>query len=217
MNVTLTPNQTLGRMLYEFSATAYEVAENNIANLRECGILGTNRVGASEVVYQSSSYIPDTSSGGQQIIGIVPITQGGTNATTVKGARDNLNIYSKQEILELIQNVYTKEEINNFLRELTVDAYTKDEMDGIMERLIIKVVLSKDNWVESNGQYTYTYSNTNLKCGNDGTVSPMVACVSNMDDYANFISASGERGVGIVFTSSAQPANDIEINIIDPY
>ena len=33
MNVTLTPNQTLGRMIYSFNATAYEVAENNLESL----------------------------------------------------------------------------------------------------------------------------------------------------------------------------------------
>lgn len=38
-NVTLTPNETLGRMLFEFSATAYEVLENTIENLDTSGII----------------------------------------------------------------------------------------------------------------------------------------------------------------------------------
>lgn len=39
MNVSLTPNATLGRMIFEFSATAYEVVENTIENLDAYGII----------------------------------------------------------------------------------------------------------------------------------------------------------------------------------
>lgn len=39
LNVSLTPNNTVGRMLYSFSATAYEVLENTIANLNEVNII----------------------------------------------------------------------------------------------------------------------------------------------------------------------------------
>lgn len=37
MNISLTPNDTLGRMLHTFSATAYEVAEYNYDNLKSFG------------------------------------------------------------------------------------------------------------------------------------------------------------------------------------
>lgn len=43
MNVSLTPNNTLGRMIFEFSATAYEVLENTIENLNEYGIIDIGR------------------------------------------------------------------------------------------------------------------------------------------------------------------------------
>lgn len=39
MNVSLTPNATVGRMIFDFSATAYEVLENTIENLNEYGII----------------------------------------------------------------------------------------------------------------------------------------------------------------------------------
>lgn len=39
LNVSLTPNNTVGRMLYSFSATAYEVLENTIENLNEVNII----------------------------------------------------------------------------------------------------------------------------------------------------------------------------------
>lgn len=39
MNTSLTPNDTLGRMLHTFSCTAYEIAEYNFENLREYGFI----------------------------------------------------------------------------------------------------------------------------------------------------------------------------------
>ena len=41
LNVSLTPNDTLGRMLHTFSATAYEVAEYNYNNLGVYGFIST--------------------------------------------------------------------------------------------------------------------------------------------------------------------------------
>lgn len=42
INVSLTPKQELGRMIYSFSATAYETLEYNMANLSNYGILSVN-------------------------------------------------------------------------------------------------------------------------------------------------------------------------------
>lgn len=39
MNTTLTPNDTLGRMLHTFTSTAYEVADFNFNNLKELGFI----------------------------------------------------------------------------------------------------------------------------------------------------------------------------------
>lgn len=39
INVSLTPNNTVNRMIYSFSATAYEVLENTLENLNEYGII----------------------------------------------------------------------------------------------------------------------------------------------------------------------------------
>jgi hypothetical protein len=39
MNVSLSPNDTLGRMLHTFNATAYEVAECNADNLKKYGLI----------------------------------------------------------------------------------------------------------------------------------------------------------------------------------
>lgn len=39
INLSMTPNSSLGRMIFEFSATAYEVLENTIDDLNEVGII----------------------------------------------------------------------------------------------------------------------------------------------------------------------------------
>ena len=52
VGVSLSPQQSLNRMIYSFSATAYEVAENNLTNLKELGI---NAIGEwKDILIQSS-------------------------------------------------------------------------------------------------------------------------------------------------------------------
>ena len=43
MDISLTPNQTLGRMLYSFTANAYEIDECNIDNFQKYGILSIDK------------------------------------------------------------------------------------------------------------------------------------------------------------------------------
>lgn len=52
-NVTLTPNDSLGRMIYEFNATAYEVMENTLSNLNQFGIID---IGQFQSRSKESSY-----------------------------------------------------------------------------------------------------------------------------------------------------------------
>lgn len=59
---------------------------------------------------------------------ITPIEEGGTNATTVSGARTNLDIYSKGEVdsavsisqATVLNQVYNKTEVDNLLANLDV-------------------------------------------------------------------------------------------------
>ena len=44
MNISFSPNATLGRMLYSVSATAYEIAENNLSNLINLGIYSKQKL-----------------------------------------------------------------------------------------------------------------------------------------------------------------------------
>jgi len=39
MNVSFTPQESLGRLIFSVSATAYEVMENTLDNLNDCGII----------------------------------------------------------------------------------------------------------------------------------------------------------------------------------
>lgn len=41
MNISLTPNQSLGRMIYSFQGTAYEIADFSIENLNSLGLIST--------------------------------------------------------------------------------------------------------------------------------------------------------------------------------
>jgi hypothetical protein len=53
-NVSLTPNADLSRMIFDFSATAYEVMENTLSNLNEFGLINIGQfesLSSSEISY----------------------------------------------------------------------------------------------------------------------------------------------------------------------
>ena len=120
--------------------------------------------------------------------GTLPIKAGGTGATTAAAARTNLDVYSKSET-------------DNKMDEVTTVSYT--------------ATLAQANWVHSGDTYTYSYSNTNLKCGKNGNVPPIISWISNHDDYNKIDSAQATVGSGITFTASKAIEGDIEIVIID--
>jgi hypothetical protein len=54
MNTSLSPNDTLGRMLHTFTSTAYEIADFNFENLRKFGMMVDDYVELRELeVYKS--------------------------------------------------------------------------------------------------------------------------------------------------------------------
>lgn len=120
--------------------------------------------------------------------GTLPLKFGGTGATTASAARANLDVYSKSEA-------------DNKIDEVTTVSYT--------------ATLAKANWVQSGDTYTYSYSNANLKCGKNGNVPPIISWVSNHDDYNKIDDAQATVGTGITFTASKAIEGDIEIVIID--
>lgn len=125
---------------------------------------------------------------GTPLFGTLPIAAGGTGATTASAARTNLDVYSKGET-------------GNKIDEVTTLAYS--------------VTLAQKNWVQSGETYTYSYSNANLTCGKNGNVPPIITWISNQDDYNKIDDAQATVGTGITFTSSKAIEGDIEIVIID--
>lgn len=141
------------------------------------GVKGINGTGA---LYATTSGAPS--------FGTLPISAGGTGATTAAAARTNLDVYSKGET-------------NNKIDEVTTLAYS--------------ATLAKASWVQSGDTYTYTYSNTNLKCGKNGNVPPIITWTSNQDDYNKIDDAQATVGTGIIFTANKAIEGDIGIIIVD--
>jgi hypothetical protein len=50
MNVSLSPNDTLGRMLHTFNSTAYEIAENSYENLEKYGIISLENISQNKII-----------------------------------------------------------------------------------------------------------------------------------------------------------------------
>lgn len=141
------------------------------------GVAGLNGTG---VLYAATSGAPQ--------FGVAPITVGGTGANNAQGARNNLDVYNKQEV-------------NDAVEESTSTAYS--------------ATLSSSGWVNSGDVYTYSYSNSSLTCGKNGNVPPIITYTSNLTEYSKIDSAEATVGVGIVFTTSEQPEEDIGIIIVD--
>ena len=141
------------------------------------GVKGINGTGA---LYATTSGAPS--------FGTLPISAGGTGATTAAAARTNLDVYSKGET-------------NNKIDEVTTLAYS--------------ATLAQASWVQSGDTYTYTYSNTNLKCGKNGNVPPIITWTSNQDDYNKIDDAQATVGTGIIFTANNAIEGDIGIIIVD--
>ena len=141
------------------------------------GVKGINGTGA---LYATTSGAPS--------FGTLPLSAGGTGATTAAAARTNLDVYSKGET-------------NNKIDEVTTLAYS--------------ATLAQASWVQSGDTYTYTYSNTNLKCGKNGNVPPIITWTSNQDDYNKIDDAQATVGTGIIFTANKAIKGDIGIIIVD--
>lgn len=118
----------------------------------------------------------------------LPIELGGTNATTIAQARTNLDIYNKKEV---------------------------DDSVGEVTSMAWETTLIASGWIPSGDKFTYSYNNTSITCGKNGNVPPIVTYTSNLEDYSKIDSAEATAEVGIVFTASKQPDNDIGIIIID--
>ncbi len=125
---------------------------------------------------------------GAPSFGTLPISVGGTGATTQSAARANLDVYSKSEV-------------DNSVSGATRKAYT--------------TTLYANQWIENGDSYTYSYANTSLTCGVSHDIPPIITYTSNREEYNDIESAQATPGAGIVFTASKKPANDIGLIIVD--
>lgn len=124
---------------------------------------------------------------GSPQFGTLPVAAGGTGGTSVASARENLGVYSKAEVDEYATSV----------------AYT--------------TTLFAEMWETDPTGYTYTYVNSDLKCGKNGNVPPIITYTSNKGDYSKISSEDtvATAGAGIVFKASSAPTADIGLIIID--
>lgn len=120
--------------------------------------------------------------------GTLPITLGGTGAISAAAARQNLEVYSKQDVDTKVDDATTK-------------AYT--------------TTLTTNGWLSQDGKYVYTYTNDELKCGKDHNVPPTITYTSNLEEYSKIEKAEATNGVGITFTIAEKPASNIGIIIVD--
>lgn len=120
--------------------------------------------------------------------GTLPISAGGTGATTAADARSNLDVYSKSE----------------------VDAKTAGGVSTCYA-----VLIKSTDWTLSGNYYVYNYNNTNLKCGSSGKIPPIIRCRTGQESYNKINKAVATAGSGIQFKSSGAITENILIDIID--
>lgn len=144
----------------------------------ENGVAGLNGTGA---LYASTLGAPQ--------FGTLPITAGGTGATSAAAARTNLDVYSKAGTDNKVAGATSK----TYAGTLTASGWTGNSDDG----------------------YTYSYAETRLRCGVDGSVHPIITYITNREEYNYIDTADATVGVGIVFSASTKPENDIGISIVD--
>lgn len=81
-----------------------------------------------------------------------------------------------------------------------------------------QITLASANWflnAETN-KYVQNISLPELKCGSDGTNSPIVSVIENEEEYQLLDStSSAERGVGLTFISNILPVNPIVLLVTD--
>lgn len=141
------------------------------------GISGLNGIG---VLYSAAA--------GEPTFGIAPIAAGGTGANDQNGARQNLDVYSKQEVNNIADSAVTKS---------------------------IAATLYASGWAASEDVYIYNLQETSIRCGKNGDVPPTIVCTSNKEEYNKIKRAEATAGAGVDFTASSQPEGDIGIVIID--
>lgn len=142
------------------------------------GVTGLSGIGA---LYATTANAPE--------FGTLPISVGGTGATTPAKARENLEVYSQTEVDDKVLPV-------------TTTAW--------------ETTLFANQWVGTTVPFTYVYTNESITCGKAGNVPPIITYLSNRDEYSLIDSADIDLSTHqITFSASKKPTGDIKIIITD--
>ena len=144
MNIVLTPNTALGRMIYSFSATAYEVAEANLDNMHKLGIITNGNIASTN----DTLYLGDT-------IIFDPSEMNGENLFESYPAELDTNL----EIIEWPSSVITNLSSDSISCQIDgVSITIKSGRQYICPIPIAKELIINDNSDDSNVTIDYTYS-----------------------------------------------------------
>ena len=157
----------------------YEVSLNNGSILTKDKNGKFISVSGEGALYSIASEAPS--------FGTLPLSAGGTGATTAADARSNLDVYSKSEVDAKAGGVST----------------------------CYAVSIKSTDWTLSGNYYVYNYNNTNLKCGSSGKIPPIIRCRTGQESYNKINKAVATAGSGIQFKSSEAITGNMLIDIID--
>lgn len=143
---------------------------------------GVNELSGIGALYAATSGAPQ--------FGTLPLSAGGTGATTAANARTNLEVYSKSEI------------------------------DTAVKTKSYNVTLTTASWSNpgSDGKYTQVWNNVNMTCGSPAeTVPPIIVCTDVDKTNYNLIDTEATDAVNgkITFKATAKPTADIHLIVID--
>lgn len=92
-------------------------------------------------------------------------------------------------------------------------ATLKDVSDATSQAFV--ATLAANGWQGNEAPFTYNYINSDLKCGINENIPPIIACTQNIDEYTYIDSAIATPGSGIVFSAEKKPESNIVITITD--
>ena len=186
MDISLTPNQTLGRMIYSFSATAYEIDEANIDNYNKYGIQETGTYNSYiQYSYDKLGQLQGTYSGSQQ--NLLTLIQEKYAQMANAGFKNVVN-YLKWVKIEFESEPYLiRDNGNGGIVPLTINSgYTPDENTAVGYIMYINnepVIVSKNGYYELKDEDTKV---TSIWFPRSTTVTVDFVCLlSEVEDTSN--------------------------------
>ncbi len=147
-NVSLTPHEQLGRLIFDFSATAYEVMQNNLTNLNDFGIIeiGEFQSNISTVSELSIGQVNGLYKNGQNIYSEIKKQEEATKNLELRGLTAIwIDRYPKDkiisEILDLEGRIKAAEEAGESTEQMQQELDKLKEIQQIIDRPIGTTIL----------------------------------------------------------------------------